>query len=106
MGWLLLGMQNYLYESTNGGDDWTRVSSALPGAPSALAYGGMLNGQANPSVAYVGVGGTQAHLYLRTAAGGTFNAVNAYTGERPGRSRWTPTTGCERISPIRTGGSG
>jgi hypothetical protein len=83
MGWLLLGMTNYLYESKDGGEDWTRVGPALPGAPTAMSYGGMLGGVANPSVAYVGVGGNAKHLYLRTRLGGRFNPVDAYTGNTP-----------------------
>jgi hypothetical protein len=43
----------------------------------------MLDGVANPSVAYVGVGGAANHLYLRTRLGGRFNAVIAYRGNTP-----------------------
>jgi hypothetical protein len=77
---LIGGVQN-IYESTDQGDDLTIVG-ALPAGPggraSAVAYGGMQAGVANPFVAYVGtVGGA---LLLRTTSGGPFTRLTAYTG--------------------------
>jgi hypothetical protein len=83
---LPLGTNN-LYESTNRGDALTRPNGTTDmGSISALAYGGRLNGAANPDVAYVGSGGffdQQGRLFLRTTAGGPFNALAAYTGGTP-----------------------
>jgi len=71
------GTTGYIYESKNRGDDLVRLTAAPVGFVTALAYGGVLGGAANPDVAYVGTQGDNP-LLLRTAAGGAFNPVPAY----------------------------
>lgn len=79
---MLLGT-NFLYESTNQGDTLTRLNGGADvGRVRAMAYGGRLNGVANPDVAYVGTEGANP-LLLRTTAGGAFTPLAAYAGAIP-----------------------
>ena len=74
---LIIGGSNSTYESIDGGLTVTEIG---PGVgvngfdPTAIAYGGRLNGVANPSVLYVGSGN---RVFTRTAAGGPFAATTA-----------------------------
>ena len=55
----------------------------IPGSPTALSFGGMVNGVASRSVAYVGVNGGTTRLYARSQSGGAFLPVSAYKGGTP-----------------------
>jgi hypothetical protein len=72
---------NALYESFNQGDTLQPILQT-GGPVVALAYGGMLNGQANPGVVYVSFQDAQGrdHFQLRTAAAGAFTELTAYPG--------------------------
>ena len=73
---MLIGTSD-LYESTDRGDNLTDLDYGGSGAIGAMAYGGRLSGVDNPFVIYAGAG---ASLRLRTAAGGAFSVLSAYTG--------------------------
>jgi hypothetical protein len=84
---MMLGT-NVIYESDNQGDLLTRPNGTTNvGTVTALAYGGKLNGVANPDVAYVGTNGgangNLPRLLLRSTANGAFLPVRAYTGGTP-----------------------
>src|SRR5262249_6345843 len=83
---LLFGT-TFLYESFDGGDTLTQIGpmgpSVLPPGAwrnpppiTALAYGGWLNGQPNPDVAWVAAGSAPTNaLRLRTQPNGPFNQI-------------------------------
>jgi hypothetical protein len=79
-GWLVIGGQNAVYESKDGGQTLTSVGGGGAGAGAlfgaAMAYGGVAGGISNPDVLWVGVNNT---VLLRTTAGGTLNATS-YSG--------------------------
>jgi hypothetical protein len=85
---LLLGT-SVLYESADRGDTLSRPNGTTDMGPiSALAYGGRMNGAANPDVAYAGSGDESDQpgaLFLRSTAGGAFNLLTAYAGGTPRR---------------------
>ena len=74
---MLIGGQNAVYESLDGGQTLTSLgvggagAGALEGA--ALAYGGSLNGQADTGVLWIGIG---KQVYMRSAQGGAVVATN------------------------------
>ena len=80
---MLIGTAN-IYESLNQGDSLTNLgftgffigSQAGWGRP--IAYGGRLNGTANPDVFYVGAGN---HIFHRVTAGGPIIQLTAYPGD-------------------------
>jgi hypothetical protein len=77
-----------IYESQDMGDNFAVRTTASIGSVTALAYGGVLNGVANPDVAYVGSGGPSGSgaVYLRStsaASGGTFQQLTNYQGSTP-----------------------
>lgn len=74
-----------VYESFDGGNTLTTLSPSDVGNVSAVAYGGVLNGQDNSAVLYVGsYGDDQNHLlFLRSAAGAALTPLTAYPGLAP-----------------------
>jgi hypothetical protein len=75
---LLIGL-NDLYWSNDAGNIITEVvSSGVSGLFSALAYGGKLNGVANPNVAYAGTSAGQIFFSSTPSTAGSFNLVTTF----------------------------
>ncbi|HQU41252.1 MAG TPA: sialidase family protein, partial [Pirellulales bacterium] len=85
---MLIGGENAVYESLDGGQTLTSLgvggagAGALKGA--ALAYGGSLNGQADIGVLWIGIGN---QVYTRSSQGGTVVATNYSTTAGAGNVR-------------------
>ena len=80
---MLIGTAN-IYESLNRGDALANlgftgffIGDRLGASP--LAYGGRLNGEANPDVFYVGAG---PNIFHRVDRGGPITTLSAYPGVR------------------------
>lgn len=71
---------NTVYESTDQGDNLTRLTGFTGSATTAIAYGGRSGGTDNADVLYVG---SSTGLFLRTAAGTSVSRLTAYPGGRP-----------------------
>lgn len=77
---LVIGGANSVYESLDGGQTLTALGvggSANPLFGAAMAYGGYINGIANPNVLWVGANN---QVLLRTQAGGALAPVAGYSG--------------------------
>lgn len=71
---------NTVYESTDRGDNLTRLTGFTGSATRAIAYGGRTGGVDNPDVLFVG---SSSGLFLRSAAGTTVTRLTTYPGGPP-----------------------
>ncbi|HEX8201707.1 MAG TPA: Ig-like domain-containing protein, partial [Isosphaeraceae bacterium] len=76
---LVLGTNNGLYESTDQGDNLTKLNlgtGVTPGFTRAIAYGGA----GNADVIYFGGNNGATQLMVRTTAGGAFTLLSTFPG--------------------------
>ncbi len=66
---LIISGNSNLYESLNQGDTVARIATVGANQLSKIAYGGKLNGVADPTIVFFGGGGAGNRVYYRTTSG-------------------------------------